>query len=388
MRPDLDQRFPSIPDMERTALRRLPRFMGQYIEYGMGRGDGVRRNSDDLRDITLLPSYSCEVGEIVTETSFLGQNYAVPFGVAPVGLGGLAWPGAPETLAAAARLHRLPFTGATYSFAGLEELAQLAGEFGWFQLYRPSQPDIEADMLKRALDSGYKTLIVTVDVPGPVRRIQDIRNGFSLPPRFNLDTIVQLLTHPRWSLAVGLETLRNGFPHFANVARYMPKDSGSGSVHELHFTSNLTVGHISTAVFEGLRKAWPHNLIAKGVLDPKDACRYRELGADAIVVSNHGGRQLEAAPSSARMLPIIRDALGKDFPLLVDGGVRSGLDVCRMLALGADFVLLGRPFYYAMAAMGLVGAEHVMELLKQELVCTMDQLGCSEIDQLTSRLCK
>ena len=380
----LDRRFPSVADIEAVALRRLPRFIREYIYCGMGRGGAVRRNRDALAAVELLPRYAIEVGCVTTKCQLLGRCYAAPFGVAPVGFGGLAWPGAQEALALAARDNKIPFTAATFALSSLEKIRESAGEYGWFQLYRPDTPEVETDLLERAGSAGYDTLVVTVDVPYAMRRDHDIRNGFSLPPAFDFFTVLDVLRHPRWGAAYALETLRNGLPRFENTDRYA--QPGSSPEDALTFIANMTVGHVTPEVVGNLRAQWQGSLVIKGVLSPDDALAYRDAGADALIVSNHGGRQLEAAPSSVKMLPALRAAVGADYPLIADGGVRTGLDICRMLALGADFVLLGRPFYYAIAAMGHAGAEHIMALLKAELDCTMGQLGCTEIADLRDRL--
>ena len=384
MNPRLDRRFPSVADMRAEALRRLPRFMGEYLSFGMGRGGGTRRNRRDLQAVELMPRYCCDASQVTTEVAFCGQRYAAPFGVAPVGNGGLAWPRAPELLCEAARRHQIPFTSSTFSFLNLEKIKAHAGDCAWFQLYRPNARDIETDLLARAEAAGYQTLLVTVDVPSPTRRDHDIRNGFSLPPRMDTRTVLDLITHPAWSLAVALYTMKSGFPAFENFKPYLP--AGLSRIQAMEFASQALGGHVGAEAFAGIRELWPGTLVAKGVLSPEDALRYRDLGADAIAVSNHGGRQLESAPSTARALPAIRKAVGEDYPLIVDSGVRSGLDICRMIALGANFVLMGRAFYYALAAIGPEGAEHVMQLLKAELVCTMGQLGCVSLDELPDRL--
>ena len=384
MDPKLDSRFPSVADIEAAALRRLPRLVGDYIRCGMGRGGCVRRNRDVLKSINLLPRYAVDVATVSTRCEFLGRRYAAPFGVAPVGFGGLAWPGAQDALAAAAGVNELPFTLATYGLSSLETIRELGSDYTWFQLYRPNIREIESDLLTRARSAGYDVLIVTVDVPYPTRRDHDLRNGFSLPPRFDLSTVLDIARHPRWATVYALNTLHHGLPRFEVIERYVPPGLDTGE--SLVFLSNLTRGHITPEIVQTIRDDWSGSLVIKGVLAPDDALAYRDAGADALVVSNHGGRQLEAAPATATMLPAVRAALGDEYPLLVDGGVRSGLDICRMLALGADFVLLGRPFYYALAAMGLSGAAHVMGLLKTELDCTMGQLGCTEIAALRERL--
>jgi isopentenyl diphosphate isomerase/L-lactate dehydrogenase-like FMN-dependent dehydrogenase len=381
--PKLDRRFPSVADIETAAVRIMPNFIGEYISYGMGRGDCVRRNRAALSAVQLMPRYASTGGRITTHCEFLARHYDVPFGVAPVGLGGLAWPQAQESLARAARTHKLPFTTATFSMSSLETVRELSGDYAWFQLYRPNIPHVAEDMLRRAHVAGYDVLIVTVDVPAPSRRDHDLRNGFSIPPSFNFATALDILRHPKWGLAFAANSVRSGPVKFENVIRYA--DKTVDAQHSMRFISEMSMGHIDAQIFANLRAQWNGKLIVKGVLSADDALRYKDAGADAIIVSNHGGRQLEAAPATADMLPLVRAAVGDNYPLIVDGGVRSGLDICRMLALGADFVLLGRPFYYAIVAMGDVGASHIMSLLKAELTCTMGQLGCTSLSALRQR---
>ena len=384
MNPKLNSKFPSFVDIEAAALRRLPKMIRDYIYFGIGNGGGVRRNRSALNNVQLLPHYSVDADMVSTRCELFGRTYAAPFGVAPVGIGGLAWPKAQEALACAARANEIPFTLGTFGLTGLETIRDLGGDFSWFQLYRPNKPEVESDLLNRVASAGYQVLVVTVDVPYATRREHDLRNGFSHRPRIGVSTVMEVLCHPHWSLSFAINTVKQGFPRFENLQRYVPP--GMSAKEGLAFMSNLTMGHITPAVIRGIRQQWVGPLVVKGVLAVEDALAYREAGADAIVVSNHGGRQLEAAPATAEVLPALRAAVGSDYPLLVDGGVRSGLDICRMLALGADFVLLGRAFYYAIAAMGKVGAEHVIAVLKAELDCAMGQLGCSHIAQLRERL--
>ena len=380
MDPSLDRRFPSAADIERAALRRMPKFIRDYIFCGMGLGGAVRRNREALDSVGLMPRYLVDAGEIAFDTELFGQHYDAPFGVAPVGMGGLAWPRAAESLAAAANRHNLPFAAATFTMSSLEDLRNEAQSCGWFQFYRPNIPEIEEDLLSRAEAAGYNVLIVTVDIPSPMRRDHDIRNGFSVPPRFGLRTALEIASCPAWAAAMAA----SGFPVFENLVRYIP--AGLGKDEAMKFLSDLVTGYITPEILSRLRARWPGTLVVKGILDPEEAVRCRDLGADGVIISNHGGRQLEAAPTATQMLPSIRAAVGPDFPLIADGGVRTGLDICRMLALGADFVLMGRPFYYAVAAMGDKGADHIMELFKEELRCVMGQLGCTTLAELKDRL--
>jgi L-lactate dehydrogenase (cytochrome) len=301
-----------------------------------------------------MPRYLVDADKVDFATTLFGQRYDAPFGVAPVGMGGVAWPGAADILATAANRHNLPFAAATFTTSSLESLHSQA--------------------------QGYDVLIVTVDVPSPMRRDHDIRNGFSVPPRFSLRTGFELASCPAWSLAMA----RSGFPVFENIVPYMPAGLGTGAA--MAFIADSVTGHITPEIVVELRARWPGTMVLKGILDPDEAMQCRDLGVDGIIISNHGGRQLEAAPTASQMLPLIRTAVGPDYPLIADGGVRTGLDICRMLALGADFVLMGRPFYYAVAAMGAKGADHIMQLFKAELRCTMGQLGCATLPELRDRL--
>jgi L-lactate dehydrogenase (cytochrome) len=376
----LDRRFPSTADIERAALRRMPKFIRDYLFCGMGLGHAVRRNRSALDALRLMPRYLVDADKVDFATTLFGQNYDAPFGVAPVGMGGVAWPGAADSLATAANRHNLPFAAATFTTSSLENLHSQAQSCGWFQFYRPNIPEIEEDILRRAEATGYDVLIVTVDVPSPMRRDHDIRNGFSVPPRFSLRTGFELASCPAWSLAMA----RSGFPVFENIVPYMPAGLGTGAA--MAFIADSVTGHITPEIVVELRARWPGTMVLKGILDPDEAMQCRDLGVDGIIISNHVGRQLEAAPTASQMLPLIRTAVGPDYPLIADGGVRTGLDICRMLALGADFVLVGRPFYYAVAAMGAKGADHIMQLFKAELRCTMGQLGCATLPELRDRL--
>jgi len=362
----------------------MPKFVGQYIAYGMGRGGAVDNNRRALDRIKLSPRYNIERFTVDTTCTFLGQSYSAPFGIAPVGLGGLAWPGAPELLADSAKRASIPFTTATFSLCSLEKLKAHAAEMGWFQLYLPNQPETAEDLLSRAENAGYQNLVITVDIPSAMRRDHDIRNGFSLPLRFSANTLRDLALSPAWSIAMARHSLKYGFPEFETLMPYVPK--GMNSNQALNYMGSLTAGNIGRAEMKSLRQRWHGNLIVKGVLDPLDAVAYRDQGADALIVSNHGGRQLEAAPSPIEVLPAIRKAVGPDFPLIGDSGIRTGLDICRMLATGADFVMAGRPFYYSVATMGAAGADHVVQLLHEELKCQMGQLGCARVADIRDRL--
>ena len=383
---NIDKQYPCVADMERVAMQRIPGFMLEYVRYGLGGGVSVQKNRDALNAVELMPRYLSEASSPDLRQTLFGHTYDAPFGVAPIGLAGLVWANAERILAAAAKTHNVAFTLSTVATITLEEARRIAGTNGWFQLYSPRDPEVLKDILKRCREAGYENLLVTVDVPYATRREHDIRNGLAVPPSFDFKTLWQMTSHPQWALRM----LAAGVPEFVNLKPYLT-DGQSHNVNKsirasTKFISGRLGGHVTAERFALIRELWPGKLLAKGVLDPGDAKGYLALGADGLVVSNHGGRQLDAAPSAVAVLPSIRAAVGPDVPLIVDSGVRCGLDIARMLDLGADFVLMGRPFLYALAALDRQGGEHVMKILKAELEAAMGQIGCPTLKELPSFL--
>ena len=377
-----DKRYPSVAYMETAAHRRLPRFVREYLTGGIGDGVCVQKNRTALNGVELMPRYLSDVTEPSIQTQLLGRSYDAPFGVAPIGLAGLIWPNAETLLAMAARAQNIPFVLSTVSTATLEDIREVAGENAWFQLYTPREPEIRDNLIHRCEQAGYETLVVTIDVPYGTRRDHDIRNGLSVPPRFDLSTLWQMVTHPEWALRM----LGAGIPRFVNLAPYYNAEDLGRRRGEMaksaRFIKNRMGLHITQSLLEEIRAKWPGKLLVKGVLDPDEAATYLEVGADGLIVSNHGGRQLDAAPSVVSVLPRIRAKVGPNATVIADSGIRSGLDIARMLALGADFVMMGRPFLYALAALNRQGGEHVVNILKIELKSTMGQLGCATIGEL------
>lgn len=379
---NIEKRYPSVADMETTARKRIPGFLWDYLSGGLGNGANVQRNRQALNDILLMPRYLAAADTPEIRCRLLGQTYDAPFGVAPLGLSGLVWPRSEYILAAAAKTHNIPYTLSTVATASLESIAPVAGANAWFQLYPPNDPVVEKSLLDRCHAAGYGTILLTVDVPVNTRREHDIRNGLAVPPRFDLRTLYQMVTHPGWSLRM----LTAGVPQFVNIKPYyagaQSGNTGQSIRASVQFISQVMKGHITAERFARIRDGWPGKLLVKGVLSVEDATQYMALGADGLVISNHGGRQLDAAPSPVQVLPAIRRAVGPDVPLLADSGARSGLDVARLLALGADFVLMGRPFLFALGALDKPGGAHVMAVLKAELRAAMGQLGCPTLSEL------
>ncbi len=377
---DIDQRFPGIPAFERVARRRMPVFAAEYLFGGIGAETCLSQNREGLNRVKLRSRHICNADKPDIHSTLLGQEYTAPFGVAPIGLSGLMWPRAAEHMAASAKSHKLPFVLSTFATTDIETAFHSGGENTWFQLYPTKSPEIENDLLNRIKNSGYQVLVVTIDIPTATRRERDIANGLSVPPQINLNTIVQMAARPSWAL----QTLANGAPEFETLKPYIPK--GLSIQQKALFLVDMIEGHVTYEKLQRIRQIWKGKLVIKGVLDIEDAHSCVKIGADAIVVSNHGGRQLDASPHALDLLGGIRQVVGEEMPIIVDGGIRSGLDIARVLANGANFTLMGRPFVCATAAAGRAGCDHAMTILKKELEQTMRQIGCEKIRDLPTHL--
>lgn len=374
---DIERRFPCVADMRRTASRRIPKFAFDYLDNGIGSNLALRNNRNSLDRVKLVPRYLVEKSYVPEcYASILGQSFSQPFGVAPIGLGGIIWPNVAQHLAEASRASNIPFCLSGFATALIEDIQDIAGENAWYQHYMCTDDDLNRKMFRRAQACGYRTLVITVDIPTATRRDHDIRNGLSVPPRFNPGTLWQILKRPKWMM----ETVRHGIPRFQNYAEVIPRNANLDQLGL--YIQELIEGHVTGDRLRMVRDLWPHRLVAKGVLGTEDAIDCKAIGLDALVISNHGGRQLDAAHSPSERLRTIREAVGPGMPILVDGGVATGLDIARYIALGADFVLAGRAFMYAVAAMGKAGAGHVIDILSRELRMTMSQLGCTRVEDL------
>ena len=372
----IERQFPNVAMMAAKARQRIPRFAWDYMAGGIGREVVLGENVTRLDRVKLSPRYLVgDADQPDLRHSLLDDAYDLPFGVAPLGLSGLIWPGAAEHLARAAKQNNIPFALSTFATSSIEQIGAIGGHC-WYQHYATIDREINQDLLQRAQHAGFEVLLVTVDIPTATRRDRDIRNGLSVPPHFNLRTLLDIMTRPTWALAM----LRHGTPEFLNLNPYLPQDLRLADFGKL--VGEVIEGHVSLDKLQWYREQWPGKLIVKGILDADEAKSCVDIGADAIVVSNHGGRQLDAAVTAVDALPSIRNAVGENFPLIADGGIRNGLDIARYLALGADYVLLGRAFMFALGAIGAPGAAHAMNVLKLELRATLGQLGCADIKQL------
>ena len=341
-----------------------------FIDGGAGEERAARRNREALARIELLPRALVNVEARRIACDFLGRQWDLPFGIAPMGMCDLAWPGTDRAFGEAARDFSIPHCLSTAASTSLEDCRARAGKNAWFQLY-VSAPDIGWELVRRALDAGYEHLVLTVDTPVLSRRRRELRRGFKVPFRLGPSQILDFALHPRWSLA----TLLHGVPRFGNNR---PEAGGSPRAFD---RSRGRVG-VDWTFLDELRERWPHRLIVKGVLSPKDAVRIRDAGADGVYVSNHGGRQLDSAPAAIDALPGIRDVVGADYPLLFDSGLRDGEDIVKAYALGASYVMLGRPFLYAAGAGGRAGVYRLIELLAEEVAVALAQIGRTDIGAL------
>ncbi len=376
---DLDSAFPAINDLAGRARRRMPKFVWEYLVSATGEESTAARNRAALDNVLLRPGILR--GEIVPDltASFLGRSYPMPFGVAPVGMSGLIWPGAETRLARMAAANGIPYALSTVASQTPETLAAHIGDQGWFQLYPPRDPEIRRDLLARARDSGFHTLVLTADVPAASRRERQRRSGLTHPPRMTPRILTQVLRRPTWALA----TLKHGTPRFHTLEKYQKAGSGMSSTAHIGYLLRVAP---DWDYLKALRDEWDGPLVVKGVLNPDDALRLRNEGVDAVWVSNHAGRQFDAAPAALAALRDIRATIGPDFPLLYDGAVASGLDILRAIAMGANFVMLGKAFHYGLAAFGDRGAAHVVHVLREDMLASMSQIGACNLAALPGAL--
>ncbi|WP_424363814.1 FMN-dependent L-lactate dehydrogenase LldD [Methylocystis parvus] len=361
----------SIADYREAAKRKLPRFLFDYIDGGAYGEETLRANAADLSAIRLRQRVLRGLAGLDMSAQFFGQSAAMPVILGPVGLTGMfARRGEVQAAAAAARMG-VPFTLSTVSVCSIEEVASQSPQTIWFQLYVLKDRGFMRHVLERAQAAGVRTLVFTVDLPTPGARYRDAHSGMS-GPYARRRRILQAMAKPGWAYDVGVR----GRPHdLGNISAYLGK--AVSLVDYIGWLSANMDPSIGWSDIEWVRDFWKGDLVIKGILDPADARDAVRFGADGIVVSNHGGRQLDGVPSTAKALPAIADAVGSDLVVLADSGVRSGLDVLRMLALGARGVLLGRAMAYALAAQGQAGVENMLRLIGDELRVAMILTGQS-----------
>ena len=376
----------NIEDLHRMAKRRLPKIAFDFIEGGLEDERGLERNTSAFHKHRLMPRYLVDVSTRDQSKTIFGQTFSSPFGISPTGGAGLFRNHADLMLAEAARDANIPYIMSGASNDTIEAAAKIAPKNHWYQLYAARDPAINADLIRRSADAGLGALVLTVDTPVGSKRERNIRNGFanirggllqalSLKPSI----LAEALTHPGW--IVEYFKRGGGTPMLGNWQPYAPAGGDAEQVYK--FTSSVRPFNAQTwRDLEAYRKLFPRALVIKGIMNPADALRAIEVGCDGIIVSNHGGRQLDQAPASLDVLPAIRQAVGDKLTLLLDSGVRRGADILIALCLGADFCLMGRPTLYGAAAGGLAGVKRAIEIFVEEINLVMGQIGCPSLDQL------
>ncbi|WP_299283139.1 alpha-hydroxy acid oxidase [uncultured Tateyamaria sp.] len=371
---DLTSRYPALSDLRARAQRRIPKFVWEYLDSGTGTEAAKARNRAALDRIGMIPSVLHGEFDPDLSTELFGHQMPLPVGIAPVGMSGLMWPNAERHLARAGARLGIPYSLSTVATAAPEDIQSDLGTHAWFQMYPPRDEGIRTDMLNRARAAGFKTLVLTVDVPVASRRERQTRSGLTNPPKLTPRLLAQVAQRPAWAMGMA----RTGMPHMRMLDAYTTKA-----------TANLPVtAHVGYLLrtspdwdyVSWLRDAWEGPFVIKGIMRGPDAERLEELGVDAIWVSNHAGRQFDGAPATIEVLPDVRRAT--KLPIIFDSGVEGGLDILRAMAMGASFVMMGRAWHYALAALGPDGPDHLAHILREDLKSCMGQIGARTLGNL------
>ena len=365
------KRIHSVEDARNLARKRMPRMMFDFVDGASGDEKLCENNSKALDQIRLQPRVLRNVEKRKINKSFLGSEYDQPFGFAPMGMCNLTWPGADVMLAQESVNNNVPICVSMASSTSLEKMYDLSKGNCWLQLYNSQDEEFLMELLDRGHQKGYKVAILTVDVPIQFRRAKDNKNGFTVPFNLGPKQFFDFAIHPLWSIS----TLLYGIPKPMN---YETSKRGN------KFNRGESRGSTDWNTLKRVREKWKGKLIIKGVMSPEDAIKIKEEGADAIQVSNHGGRQLDSATASIEVLPLIRNSLGKDFPIIFDSGIRGGSDIVRALALGADFTMVGRPLMYGIGADGAKGLKRIVDIIKEEVSTALGLVGLNDIKDISS----
>ena len=366
----------NIEDLRKLAKKRLPKIAYDFIEGGTDDEVGLVTNEQAFRKARIVPRYLVDVSVRDQSTTLFGRTYSSVIGIAPTGLAGLFRRGADLMLAEAARDANVPFIMSGSATGSIEDLGKLAPDHGWYQLYSAKDQAVSEDMIKRAGDAGLKTLVFTVDVPEGSNRERNVRNGWGRPLKLTWKTKFEALRHPAWMM----EWMKYGTPYFDNWAKYVEPGASAEKVADLVAYQNRAP--MTWKQVERFRELWKGNFVLKGIMHPDDAIRAHSLGVDGLMVSNHGARQLDNAPSPLEVLPAINSAVGDKMTLMLDGGVRRGLDALIAICMGAKFVFVGRPTLYGVTAGGIPGAKMALNIFRREIDLSMAQMGAPKISDL------
>jgi len=376
----INQNYPDIDYLRRRARQRIPRFAFEYLDGGCNSEVNLRRNTADIREVQLKPYYLRDYGGIDMETELFGKTYSAPFGISPIGLQGLMWPRASEILAKAAFEHNIPYILSTVGTASIETIAEITEGNAWFQLYHPTEDQLRDDLMRRCAEAEYPVLVILSDVPTFGYRSKEMVNGLAIPPRMTLRNILQIMGRPNWAL----RTLLAGQPEFKTMKPYIP--GGMNLRHLGLFMNKTFTGRLNAEKIKPIRDQWKGKLVLKGVASEEDAEKAISLGVDGLIVSNHGGRQLDAGTSSITALQGIAEKYKGQIKIMMDSGIRTGPDIASTLASGAEFAFLGRSFMYGVAALGSQGGHHTISVLKRQLQQVMEQLCCERVEDLPNHL--
>lgn len=376
----LNTSYPSIAHLKQKAQQRIPKFAFDYLEGGCHDEIGLYRNQQDIQAVQLRSDLLKPFDSSDLSVELFGHRYSAPFGIAPVGLQGLMWPKSPEILGKTAAELNIPYVLSTVSSSSLERIADISEGKAWFQLYNPTDADIRKDLLARIKAAQYPVLMVTVDVPTFGFRPRDIKNGLSMPPKMSLSNILQMLSCPSWLWA----TAQAGKPQMETLLPYMPKNMPTDQLAQ--FMNKTVMGSVDVEGLKLIRDQWQGPLVVKGLINEHDVASAITLGADAVVISNHGARQLDVGESPVAPLQRISRQYGDQIKIFMDSGLQSGSSIASALACGADFTFLGRAFVYGVAALGKSGGTHTINSLTQQLQQTMNQLKCGTVAELPQHL--
>lgn len=376
----INQKYPDIDYLRRRARKRIPRFAFEYLDGGCNSEVNLRRNTAEIREVQLKPYYLRDYGGINMGTELFGKTYSAPFGISPIGLQGLMWPRASEILAKAAFDHNIPYILSTVGTASLETIAEITEGNAWFQLYHPTEDELRDDLLRRCAAAEYPVLVILSDVPTFGYRAKEMKNGLAIPPRMTLSNILQIMGKPNWAL----QTLMAGQPEFKTLKPYIP--GGMNLKHLGLFMNKTFTGRLNAEKIKPIRDQWKGKLVLKGVASEEDAEKAISLGLDGLIVSNHGGRQLDAGTSAITAMQQIAQKYKGRIKIMMDSGIRTGPDIASTLASGAEFAFLGRSFMYGVAALGKQGGNHTISVLKRQFQQVMEQLCCERVEDLPNHL--
>ena len=370
----------SVEDMRKKAKSRVPRMFFDYAESGSWTEDTLRANINDLMDIKFRQRVAVDISKRSTEMEMLGEKLPIPVALAPTGLAGMQTADGEIHAARAAERFGVPFTLSTMSVCSIEEVQSKTRDPFWFQLYVMRDRDFIDRLIKRAKEANCSALMITLDLQVMGQRHRDIKNGLSVPPKINLPNILNLITKPKWCL--GMLGTKNR--KFGNIVGHVKGVKDMSSLAE--WTVNQFDPTLCWDDVLELRKKWSGKIVLKGIMDKEDAKAALNIGADAIIVSNHGGRQLDGASSSVSALPKILDIVQDKCEIWVDGGIRTGQDILRLIALGAKGTLIGRAFLYGLGAEGEKGVTRILEILQKELDLTMALCGATDLSQVNKNI--